>query len=146
MTSTIIVLHTGAQTQVTNPQVLYQQHVGYLVGHHSTAEAIMLAGGRAQPLDDISRLVDALATERSLPYGVVSKTMLVDYLLAYPEMKAQLMISSVPIAYEGWVLLAREDVPWYPAMKSAMLDVIDGGRLYGICAMYVSDPEHCLVM
>jgi len=72
--------------------------------------------------------------------------MLVDYLLAYPEVKEQLMISSIPIAYEGWVLLAQQDLSLYPAMKAALLDVIDGGRIYGICAMYVSHPEHCLVM
>lgn len=146
MTSTIIVLHTGSQTHITKPQVLYQQNVGYLAGHHSTAEAILLAGGRSQPIDDIGGVVEAVAINHSIPYGVVSKTMLVDYLLAYPEVKEQLMISSVPIAYEGWVLLAQQDLSLYSAMKAALLDVIDDGRIYGICAMYVSHPEHCLVM
>lgn len=146
MTSTIIILHTGAQAHITKPEVLHQHHVGYLVGHHSTAEAILLSGGYSQPLDDMAEVVEAVATSRSIPYGVVSKTMLVDYLLTYPEVKKQLTISAVPIAYEGWVLLMQQDHPLYPAMKAALLDAIGSGRLYGICAMHVSHPEHCLVM
>ena len=85
-------------------------------------------------------------SNKNIDYGVVSKTMLSDYFLYKPYYKKDIIISTVAVGYEGWVLLYNKDFSAVDKINAELVHLVERGEFYGICAKHISHPEHCLVM
>jgi len=146
MTSTIILLNGGHNSLVGSVNDLHYQNVGFLEGHHSSEYSIAVVGGHTKPYEYIGDLLADLSARKSIDYGVVSKTMLDDYLLYKPSYKENIVISTVATGYEGWVFLYNKNFSGISGINNELVHLVESGEFYGICAKHISHPEHCLVM
>jgi ABC-type amino acid transport substrate-binding protein len=146
MTSTIILLNTKHNNLVSHVNDLHYQNVGFLGGHHSSEYSISVVGGHTKPYEYIGNLLMDLSANKNIDYGVVSKTTLSDYFLYKPYYKKDIIISTVAVGYEGWVLLYNKDFSAVDKINSELVHLVERGEFYGICAKHISHPEHCLVM
>ena len=146
LTSTIILISADNAHTVQHASDLHLKRVGTLKGHHSTSFAVKMAGGKSVDYHELSRLLSGVENGE-IPYAVVGKTMILDYLTMHPEYDS-IVVTNTSVGYEHWVILYTTHLNQQLRQKidKEIIHVIETGKLYPICAKYILHPEHCITM